>query len=180
MRRALGRGFSTDFMPTDEEAMEALMNTNFGACVYHAGNDVVDHQVVNMEFEGGATASLTMNAFNEGGRYIRIFGTKGELYANASDTEIILYTFEDRRHHEISVEKIEESIAGGHGGGDHGIVVELYDYLNNNYVGYCAADIETSVKNHLIGFAAEAARKEDRVINVAQFSEKYGYSYKNM
>ena len=175
MRRALGRGFATEFMPTDEEAMAALMNTNFGTCVYHAGNNVVDHQVVNMEFEGGATASLTMNAFNRGGRYIRIFGTKGELYANASDTEITLYTFEDEKHHKISVEKTEESIAGGHGGGDHGIVVELYDYLNNNYIGYCAADIETSVKNHLIGFAAEEARKEESVINVAQFSEKYGY-----
>jgi len=175
MRRALGRGFATEFMPTDEEAMAALMNTNFGSCVYHAGNNVVDHQVVNMEFEGGATASLTMNAFNKGGRYIRIFGTKGELYANASDTEITLYTFEDEKHHKISVEKTEESIAGGHGGGDHGIVVELYDYLNNNYTGFCAADIETSVKNHLIGFAADQARKEDSVINVVQFSEEYGY-----
>lgn len=169
MRAALGRGFATEFMPTDEEAMEALLHTNFGACVYHAGNNVVDHQVVNLEFEGGATASLTMNAFNEGGRYIRIFGTKGELYANASDTEITVYTFEDKKHRHIPVTKTVESIEGGHGGGDHGIVVELYEYLSNNYVGFCAADIETSVKNHLIGFAAEEARKKTCVVNVADY-----------
>lgn len=169
MRRALGRGFATEFVPTLEESEFALQNTNFGACVYHAGNDVVDHQVVNLEFEGGATASLTMNGFNEGGRYIRIFGTKGELYANASDTEITVYTFEDNHRRSYTVTKTEESITGGHGGGDNGIVVELYDYLSSNYVGFCAADIETSVKNHLIGFAAEEARKTDRVVYLADY-----------
>ena len=40
-----------------------MLNTsNYGTCVYEAGNDVVDHQVVNIEYEGGTTASLTMSA----------------------------------------------------------------------------------------------------------------------
>lgn len=174
MRRAVGRGFSKEFMPTDEEVIEGLKNTNFGACVYYADNDVVDHQVVNMEFEGGATASLTMNAFNKGGRYIRIFGTKGELYANAADSEIRIYTFEKKEARYVSVEKTEESIAGGHGGGDYGIVEELYDYLNGHYTGFCAANIDTSVKNHLIGFAAEKARRNDTVEFVAEYTRKGG------
>ena len=46
---------------------------------------------------------------------------------------------------------------------------ELYDYLSSNYVGFCAADIETSVKNHLIGFAAEEARITDRVVYMADY-----------
>ena len=154
-----------------------MKNTNFGACVYHAGNNVVDHQVVNLEFEGGATASFTMNAFNRGGRYIRIFGTKGELYANVSDTEITVYQFESREYTKVEVEKTEESIAGGHGGGDAGIIEELYDYMNGNYTGYCAADIEISVKNHLIGFAAEKARHNDTVEYVAKFAGENGYDY---
>ena len=169
MRRALGRGFAKEFVPTLEEAREALEHTNFGACVYRAGNDVVDHQVVNLEFAGGATASLTMNAFNEGGRYIRIFGTLGELYANASDTEITVYTFADDKRRSYPVTETEESITGGQGGGDQGIVAELYEYLSGNYTGFCAADIETSVKNHLIGFAAEEARLTDRVIHMADY-----------
>ncbi|MBR2886366.1 MAG: gfo/Idh/MocA family oxidoreductase, partial [Clostridia bacterium] len=114
---------------------------------------------VNMQFEGGVTASLLMNAFNYGGRYIRIFGTKGELYANAKDTEITVFTFENRETTTISVPEVDESIAGGHGGGDGGIVSELYEYLSGSYKGFCAADIDTSVKNHMIGFAAEEARK---------------------
>lgn len=169
MRVAAARGISKSFVPSDEEVKEGLRTTNFGACVYYANNNVVDHQVVNMEFDGGVTASLTMNAFNEGGRYIRIFGTKGELYANASDTEITIYPFNTREKYTVSVEKTEESIAGGHGGGDSGIVRELYDYFSGNYSGYCAADIDTSIKNHLIGFAAEKARRNGTVENVEEF-----------
>ena len=146
--------------------------------MFHANNTVVDHQVVNMQFEGGATANLTMNAFNKGGRYIRIFGTKGELYANVSDTEITIYDFETREHRKVEVMKTEESIVGGHGGGDQGIIEELYDYMSGNYTGYCAADIATSVKNHLIGFAAEKARHNDTVEYVTEFCKEYGYDYK--
>ena len=175
MRNAVARGFTKGVDPTDEEVIEGLKNTNFGACVYHANNTVVDHQVVNMEFEGGATASLTMNAFNCGGRYIRIFGTKGELYANASDTEITLFSFEPRKFEKISVEETEESITGGHGGGDYGIVEELYDYLSGDYQGYCAANIETSVQNHIIGFAAEKARRDSTVEDVEKFGQEMGF-----
>lgn len=42
--------------------MEALKMSPYGQCVYEAGNDVVDHQVVNVEYEGGVTASMTMSA----------------------------------------------------------------------------------------------------------------------
>ena len=176
MRRAAGRGFSKDFTPDDDEIREGLKNTGFGDCAFYAGNDVVDHQIVNMQF-GSTTASLSMNAFNKGGRYIRIFGTKGELYANHKDTEITVFTFEDRKTFTLDVTKTEESIAGGHGGGDTGIILEMYDYMGGNYNGYCAADIDISVKNHLIGFAAEKARNSDTVEYVADFAKQFGYEY---
>jgi len=165
-------------VPTDEEVLEALKSTDYGLCVFHANNDVVDHQVVNMEFEGGTTVSFTMNAFNRGGRYIRLFGTKGELYANMSDTEITVYTFDDCETHMIPVSTIDESITSGHGGGDKGIIHELYEYLGDNYNGFCAADINISVKNHLIGFAAERARHNNTVEDVDKYFAEYGLSNK--
>ena len=168
-RNTVARGFAKGYMATDEEVLTGLKNTNFGSCIYHAGNDVVDHQVVNMEFEGGTTASLNMNAFNEGGRYIRIFGTKGELYANASDAEITIFSFDTLEKIHIPVTQIGESIMDGHGGGDQGIIIEMYDYFSGSYTGYCAADIETSVQNHMIGFAAEKARRNDTVEYVSDF-----------
>ena len=96
-RCACTKDIAKDNIPTDEEVLTALRTTDYGLCVYHANNDVVDHQVVNMEFEGGVTASFTMNAFNQGGRNIRIYGTKGELMAHAKDTEISVYTFADKK-----------------------------------------------------------------------------------
>ncbi len=173
-RGAATRGMTAGEIPTDEEVMAALKTRDYGLCVYHANNDVVDHQVVNLEFEGGATVSFSMNCFNEGGRYIRLFGTKGELYANAGDEEITLYSFADKQRTKIPVVKTEESILGGHGGGDAGIIREMYDYLSGNYTGYCAADIATSVNNHMIVFAAEKSRREGSVVSVDEFMDGYG------
>ena len=53
--------------PTEEETVRCLRTTNYGRCVYHCDNDVVDRQVVNMEFEGGTVASFTMTALSHRG-----------------------------------------------------------------------------------------------------------------
>ena len=171
-RGAATNGISTAPKPTDEDVMKALLTTDYGLCVFQANNDVVDHQVVNMEFADRVTVSFSMNAFNAGGRYLRIFGTKGELYANMSDSEITIYTFADKKRFTVPV-NAEESELSGHGGGDEGIISELYDYLNGNYTGYRAADIATSVKNHLLCFAAEQSRHENTVVDLDDYFSQY-------
>lgn len=45
-----------------ETVSEALRTSAYGVCVYEAGNDVVDHQTVTLEYEGGVTASIVMSA----------------------------------------------------------------------------------------------------------------------
>ena len=61
-----------------------------GQCVLRSNNDAIDNQVVNMVFDSGATAHLTMTAFSERCyRYIKVHGTKGEVYGDAE--EGILY-----------------------------------------------------------------------------------------
>ncbi len=172
-RRIITRGFTDEYEPSDEAVMEALKNTDYGLCVYHANNDVCDHQVVNMEFEGGATANLTVNAFNKGGRYIRIYGTEGELYAHAADTEIYVYRFDTKEEQRVPVPKIDETINGGHGGGDQGLVRELHQFLSGDYDGYRAADIDVSVRNHFLAFAAEEARRKGTVVDMDAYYKKY-------
>ena len=173
-RWVCAHGFAKGKDPTDEEVRAALQVKDYGKCAFHSDNDVVDHQVVNLEFASGTTASLTVNAFSKGGRYIRLFGTKGELYAHMESETITLYTFEDGQTHSIPVAKTDSGLTVGHGGGDAGIVEELYDYFTGNYTGFSAADIDISVKNHLIGFAAEEARHNDTVVNLDQFFRRYG------
>ena len=152
--------------PTDEDITKAISSTQYGKCVYKCDNDVVDHQTVNMLFEDGITVTFTMNAFNKGGRFIHIMGTKGEVRAAIDDNSpISIYDFINKETTEISVTGCD-GINGGHGGGDVGIVTTLYDYLVGTYDGKSISDIKTSCDNHLIVFAAEKSRNEGRIINI--------------
>ena len=74
---------------TAEGVSTALESGPYGRCVYECDNDVVDAQVVNMEFAGGVTVSFTMTAFTAAGpRRTAIFGTHGEIYGDESTITI--------------------------------------------------------------------------------------------
>ena len=156
--------------PSDEIVEKALRTTQYGKCVYKCDNDVVDHQTVNMLFEDDVTVTFTMNAFNKGGRFIHIMGTKGELHAEmgAIERPITLYEFETGQTQEIPI-VAKDGILNGHGGGDEGIIDSLYEYLVGEYKGCSISDIRTSVNNHLIVFAAEESRANGTVVDFDKF-----------
>ncbi len=161
--------------PTNADVELALKTTDYGRCVYSCNNNVVDHQVVNMEFEDKTTVVFSMNAFayKYGGRYINIFGTKGEIHASMKDNSIMLTTFADGKTEKIEVVFVKQANdTAGHGGGDEGIMVDLYDYLSGTYNGNSVADINISCANHIIGFASEQARIDRSVIDIADYSKK--------
>ncbi len=96
----------------EENVTEALRNGPYGRCVYACDNDVVDHQVVNMQFANGATASMTMTAFNEGGhRQTRIFGTRGEI--NTDSETIRIYDFLTKKTRTVDTAAGDASLLGG-------------------------------------------------------------------
>ena len=76
--------------PRKDEAsvIEYLRTGPYGRCVFQADNDVVDHQVVSLEYEGGLTGTFTMTAFHSGGRFTRIHGTKGTIDADMDGLSI--------------------------------------------------------------------------------------------
>ena len=156
--------------PTDEMVEEAIRTTQYGKCVYKCDNNVVDHQTVNLLFDDDITVTFTMNPFNLGGRFIHIMGTKGELRAalDDNDTPIEIFDFDTRKTTEIPMSGLD-GIAGGHGGGDEGIVRTLYDYFRGTYDGKSACDISVSCANHLIVFAAEEARANGTVVDFEEF-----------
>src|SRR5699024_5102737 len=59
-----GRNWARKFTEdtSNEGILKALHETNYGKCVYQLDNNVVDHQVVNMEFEGGDRKSTRLNS----------------------------------------------------------------------------------------------------------------------
>ena len=70
----------------DEMILEKLKTGPYGRCVYHCDNDVVDHQVVNMELEGGVTVAFSMEAFTSYHyRRTRIMGTMGDIVGDGHE-----------------------------------------------------------------------------------------------
>ncbi len=168
------RSTSTHIMEdiTDEDVEKAIRETQYGKCVFKCDNNVVDHQTVNMLFEGDTTVTFTMTAFNKGGRYIHIMGTKGELRAAMNGSSpVTIYHFDTDTMEEIDFKSMD-GIAGGHGGGDDGIVNTLYAYLNNEYEGNSVPEIAESYYNHAIVFAIEEARRTGTVVDFEKFCKE--------
>jgi predicted dehydrogenase len=154
-----------DFTPAALD--DALRTGPYGRCVYACDNDVVDHQVVAMEFPGGTTATFTMTAFNEaGGRRTRIFGTRGEL---TGDGEMIsVYDFIAGQTHVVTPEQMGAmSAAGGHGGGDAGLMDAFTEAVALGDSGPIKSGPDESLASHLAVFAAERARLNGTVESVS-------------
>jgi len=128
---------------------------------------------VNMLFDNDVTVMFSMNAFNKGGRFIHIMGTKGEVHASTEDdSPITIYDFETKETTEIPMSGAD-GITGGHGGGDIGIISTLYEYLNDAYEGKSVSTINESCNNHLIVFAAEKSRDSGAVIDFDEYLKDF-------
>ena len=158
-------GWPVDVITTDmseEGRRKALEEGPYGRCVYYCDNDVVDRQVVNMEFENGSVATFTMTGLSaDFFRELKIFGTQGQIRANMGTKEIVLHRFgEDPKM--IPVDMGLE--ASGHGGGDYGIMADFLRILREG--GESRSSAEASLQSHLICFAAERSRKENIVVTL--------------
>jgi predicted dehydrogenase len=150
---------------TPEGVTDALAQGPYGRCVYECDNDVVDNQVVNMMFDGGRTASLTMTAFCEhGGRKTHIFGTQGQLYIDASKIEH--YDFLTQKKEVICLEDIDHSITAGHGGGDYALADAFVEAVRTHDQSKVLSGPLETLHSHNIVFCAETARNLGTVVRV--------------
>ncbi|MFD5413981.1 Gfo/Idh/MocA family protein [Streptomyces nojiriensis] len=141
------------------QALEtALREGPYGRCVYACDNDVVDHQVVAMEFDSGATATFTMTAFTEqADRHTRIFGTRGELRGDGRT--ITVYDFLTRTEEQVPIGAGGPmDAAGGHGGGDAGLMDAFVAAIATGDPGLVRSGPRESLTSHLTVLAAERAR----------------------
>jgi predicted dehydrogenase len=154
--------------PTDhsrEAHLKAVQTGPYGRCVWQCDNDVVDHQVISMEFPGEITATFTMTAFtNEGGRRMRVHGTLGVLEFNDSANEITITTFNTGNIQRISVAKE----TGAHGGGDTRMVREWLDAVHTGDATKLVSTAQVSLRTHAMAFAAEKSRVERRPVELAE------------
>jgi predicted dehydrogenase len=145
---------------TDEEVEAALKTGPYGRCVYQCDNDVVDHQVVSMEFEDGVTAIFSMSSFTPDiSRSIKIMGTRGQIRGHSGPESIKVFNFIDRSEREILV-----GSRGGHGGGDAGIMEAFCAYLTGKSLDNTISEANISAQNHMLCFAAEKSRLQGGAI----------------
>ena len=153
-------------LDTAPEALTRALKTGpYGRCVYRCDNDVVDHQVVNLDFRRGATASFTMTAFaNDEGRVIKVMGTKGEITGRAAEDSLKVVTYLDQTRHAIKVHP-----SGGHMGGDSGILRDFVRLLRSDADEAGLTSARQSVASHLLALAAEKSRVEGRNIRMDEY-----------
>jgi predicted dehydrogenase len=148
---------------TREAHLEAITEGPYGRCVWKCDNDVVDHQVVTMEFDNDVTATFTMTAFTQkGGRKIRVHGTEGDV--EFTEDAMTVRTFADGRSETIAHAREQ----GGHGGGDERVMISFLAAVRENKPSLVITDVHESFRTHAIVFAAETARRQGRVVEMEE------------
>ncbi len=142
---------------SEDGVRAALRDGPYGRCVYACDNDVVDHQVVAMEFGGGVTATFTMTAFTPHlDRRTQIFGTRG--YLDGTGERVTLHDFTSG---EVSVHEVPsagQDAGAGHGGGDAGLLDAFTTAVATGDASHILSGPAESLESHRAVFAAERAR----------------------
>ena len=162
-------GWPTDMLTTDlsrEGRLKALREGPYGRCVYHCDNDVVDRQVVNLEFDNGAVAGFTMTAFTtDMARQLKVCGTKGQITADMNANTVSLHRFGESGPREITLETPPQTNNYGHGGGDYYLMRDFVRAVQSGGDGNLSS-ARVSLQSHLICFAAERSRVERRIVEL--------------
>ncbi|MCC6095757.1 MAG: Gfo/Idh/MocA family oxidoreductase [Eubacterium sp.] len=155
---------------TDRESiLKALQHGPYGRCVFHCDNTVVDHQVVNIQFEKGMTASFTMSAFtNDCTRKINVMGTRGQIEGDMEKG--ILKTVDFVTGDTDTIEL--HTPVKGHSGSDSKMVADFLRQISADHSGNGRSSATSSVDSHLMALAAEKSRLENRVISLSIYKEE--------
>ncbi|KAJ5582461.1 Oxidoreductase N-terminal [Penicillium sp. DV-2018c] len=154
----------------------------YGRCVWESDNEVCDDQVVTMSWddEGCApyrmakTASFHMIAPTEKQceRRGRVYGTTGEIEYDSS--RISVYDFASGKTTVFDVPKPPPEHQESHGGGDFGLARQFVSAVEAVESGkldvetaqarFVGCSLEEAVRSHAVLFAAEEARREEKVV----------------
>ena len=102
--------------------------------MYECDNDVMDNQVVNMQFDDGSTCSFSMIAFTEEicVRKTRIFGSQGELQGDGHTIRV--FNFLTRTAESVTPLPPDDcaSAMTGHDYGDYFLMRDFVDAVIND------------------------------------------------
>ncbi|MDD5697308.1 MAG: Gfo/Idh/MocA family oxidoreductase [Victivallaceae bacterium] len=151
---------------TRKSHLKAVQDGTWGKCVWRAGNDVVDHQVVMMEYENGTTATCTLSGFSAtNGRRTRVHGTEGELLFDEEAGKIKIWNFNSSISEVIDIKPPDSYHPE-----DKDIVIDWFSAIAAPQKPPAGIGVDTRevLRSHAIVFAAELSRKEERTIEIAE------------
>lgn len=146
---------------------QALEHGPYGRCVYHCDNDVVDHQIVLMETDQGTSVALTMHGHShEEGRTMRYDGTRATLLGDFifGKQRLTIHDHASNTSEDILIPPAPDT----HGGGDLRLV-EAFLRAVRVREQHALTNAAAALESHLLAFAAEQARVEGTVIDLAAY-----------
>jgi predicted dehydrogenase len=158
---------------TEDGVLTALRDGPYGRCVYACDNDVVDHQVVNLEFPSGATASFTMTAFTPLAlRQTRVFGTRG--YLEGDGTLLTLHDFVTGAIETIETHSSSDSGGAepyGHRDADEALADAFAAAVAHDEPSLVWSSARESLAGHQVVWAAEEARRTGTVVELTSLKK---------
>ena len=150
---------------------QKLETSPYGRCVYHCDNDVVDHQVMIMQFPDDLTVTFTMHGHSDTeGRTMRWDGTRATLYGDFSDGRPHEFRIHD--HGSDKVEVIQpQAGTSGHGGGDEGLMNAFVRTLRGESVPH-QTSARASLESHLMAFASEESRHTRQAMDMRAYRSR--------
>jgi predicted dehydrogenase len=149
---------------SEEAVREALRRGPYGRCVYECDTDVVDHQVVNLLYENGVTASFSKTGCSEfADRKTLVFGTRGEIRGDIANIEVYDFLSGERRSIDATPPETQK---GGHWDGDANVLKAFLAAIASGDTRGILSGAEETLETHLTVFAAEQSRREGRTISL--------------
>lgn len=151
---------------TREGVLDALRHGPYGRCVYDCDNDVVDHQVVIIEYDGSVTATFTAAAFTGFEfRKTKIFGTHGCIEGDGTTLELLDFRTGERQRIPVPMREGPRA-QSGHGGGDAGLIGAFLSALTSGEPRLHLPDPRQGLAAHHLTWAAEKARVTSSVVDI--------------
>jgi len=155
------RMFELDKLTSGKPLREILSVSNYGRCVYKSDNNVVDNQIVNLEFENGVLASFITTAHtNKPSRSVRFDGTKGSLIGEFSSFGSEMTITDHMTSEEELVDLGSTYDDENHGGGDDNMLRDIVVNLKNDLT-VSQNSVQDALESHLMALAAEESRKNN-------------------
>ena len=149
---------------TEEGVTEALENGPYGRCVFACDNDVVDNQVLNFVYEGGISGNMTMTAFTqEVARESEFRGTHGVIKGDGKTLTLIRFNDQEDDREVFDTATGNQSLAGGHGGGDAGLMNDFIRAVAMQDQSQLGATADEMLAGHLMAFEAEESRLNNQI-----------------